>query len=508
MFSHRISDSINVSISLFSTSRRNLHLGFVTRVTDEIVYCLGLPKISFGEVICCKINNHVYNGLVIDISRHTTSCMFFTNTKLIQPGQKVYNRNHPMYVQVSAKSLGSLVDCLGLIILSQSRVSLGLDNSRSYKVERPAPGITLRTRIYQPLHTGNILIDSLFPIGRGQRELILGDRQTGKTTVAINSIRSQKSDNLLSIFKKNLYCIYVAVGQKKSNIIKLYYFLKKEECLHYTIIMSVSSSDPASLQFLAPYSGCSMAEYFRDRGQDTLVIYDDLSKQAVAYRQISLLLRRPPGREAYPGDIFYLHARLLERAAKMTSTFKGGSLTALPIVETLVGDISSYIPTNVISITDGQIFLDNQIFNKYYKPAVNIELSVSRVGSKAQVKFYRKISKRFQNILLKFMSYTQSVDLSTEENSSRTLLKNTGERLLLVINHRNFVCIELQFFFMVLILSGLLNAFSIEQSSRIIKNLSFYYSKNLNLGLNFFKGIPEKVLISKFSTPGDFQTGK
>lgn len=486
---------INLSSSILTFHNRNLHLGFVTKVSDEIVHCVGLPRISFGEVVTCKIDNKVFNGLVIDISSNSTSCMFFTNTKLIKPGQKIYNNEHPMYVQIGIHSLGSLVDCLGLIILPKDTSVSGC----GYKVERPAPGITLRTRIYQPLHTGNILIDSLFPIGRGQRELILGDRQTGKTTVAVNAIRSQKSDSLLSFFKKNLYCIYVAVGQKKSNIIKLYYFLQKEQCLHYTIIMSVSSSDPASLQFLAPYSGCSMAEYFRDRGQDTLVIYDDLSKQAVAYRQISLLLRRPPGREAYPGDIFYLHARLLERAAKMSSTFKGGSLTALPIVETLVGDISSYIPTNVISITDGQIFLDNQIFNKYYKPAVNIELSVSRVGSKAQVKFYRKISKRFQNILLKYMSHIKSVDLSTEKNSSKRLLTEVGERLFLVINHRNFVCIELQFFFMILILSGLLNAFSLDQSSRVIKKLNNYYGDNFKLGLNFFMDIPDKQLTIDFN---------
>jgi proton translocating ATP synthase F1 alpha subunit len=299
-----------------------------------------------------------------------------------------------MTVRISMNSLGGIVDCLGYSIMSNDKPTTK-NAVTYYRVERPAPGITLRQSIFQPLHTGNILVDSLFPIGRGQRELILGDRQTGKTTVAVNAIRTQKYDTLLNSYKKRLYCIYVAVGQKKSNIIKLFYFLKKEKCLDYTIVIAVSASDPASLQFLAPYAGCAFAEYFRDRGQDTLVIYDDLSKQAVAYRQISLLLRRPPGREAYPGDIFYLHARLLERAAKMSSQFKGGSLTALPIVETLVGDITSYIPTNVISITDGQIFLDNQIFNEYYKPAVNIKLSVSRVGSKAQLKLYRVISKRF-----------------------------------------------------------------------------------------------------------------
>ena len=470
-------------------------IGVVTKVSDEIVHCVGFPSIKFGEVVVFSIKGVKYTGLVINISWNITSCIFFANARLIKPGQIVLTTEHPLYVRVCPFSLGSLVDCLGYSLFGLSRLRMG---RALYKVERPAPGITLRDRIYQPLHTGNILIDGLFPIGRGQRELILGDRQTGKTTVALNSIRSQKYDTLLHFFKKNLYCIYVAVGQKKSNIVKLFHFLAKEGCLHYTIVLSVSSSDPASLQFLAPYSGCSMAEYFRDRGQDTLVIYDDLSKQAVAYRQISLLLRRPPGREAYPGDIFYLHARLLERAAKMSKFFKGGSLTALPIVETLVGDISSYIPTNVISITDGQIFLDNQIFNKYYKPAINIELSVSRVGSKAQVKLYRKISKNFQNLLLRYMLQIEKVDLSTEVDSSKKNLLDLGERIFLIVNHRNYICIELQFFLMVLVLSGLLNTFTLNQSKQIILNLTSLYGKSFNLKLNFFKDIPLKPLLTSF----------
>jgi F-type H+-transporting ATPase subunit alpha len=360
-------------------------------------------------------------------------------------------------------------------------------------MERLAPGIPFRQTINQPLHTGNILIDGLFPIGRGQRELILGDRQTGKTTIALNAIRAQKFDSLLSFFSKNVYCIYVAVGQKKSNIVKLYYFLKKEGCLHYTIVFGISASDPASVQYLAPYAGCSAAEYFRDRGQDTLVIYDDLSKQATAFRQISLLLKRPPGREAYPGDIFYLHARLLERACKLHKIYKNGSLTALPIVETSIGDIASYIPTNVISITDGQIFLDSQIFNSLYKPAINVELSVSRVGSKAQVKLYRKISKMFRNFLVK---YLHSLDTSSEEKQN---FIKTGQRFLLVINHRTFLCIELQLFFMALVLTGVLNYFSLLKSQVIIKNLTSNYSEAFKLNLNLFKDISIKPLLNKFN---------
>lgn len=417
---------------------------------------------------------------------------------MLVPGQIVFSTKKPLYVQVGVNRLGGVVDCLGYFVRGLEKITTE-NETHFYKVERPAPGITLRDRIYQPLHTGNIIVDSLFPIGRGQRELILGDRQTGKTTVALNSIRSQKYDTLLHFFKKKLYCVYVAIGQKKSTIVKLFWFLTKEGCMGYTTIVSVSSSDPASLQFLAPYSGCSIAEYFRDRGQDTLVVYDDLSKQAVAYRQISLLLKRPPGREAYPGDIFYLHARLLERAAKMSKFFKGGSLTALPIVETLIGDISSFIPTNVISITDGQIFLDNEIFNQYYKPAINIELSVSRVGSKAQVRFYRKISKNFQNLLLRYMSYIEKIDLSKEDeiDESKKALVISGERMFLILNHRNYLCIELQFFLMVLLLSGLFNSFSIDQSKFIITQLTSMYGKSFSLGLNFFKDINLSNVLKK-----------
>lgn len=403
-----------------------------------------------------------------------------------------------MYIKVNSLSLGNILDCLGYNLISPFKKYKNLNYPVKYKVERTAPGITLREHIRQPLHTGNIIVDGLFPIGRGQRELILGDRQTGKTTIAINAIRTQKYDSLLNRFNKNLYCVYVAIGQKKSNVIKLYSFLKKEGCLSFTTIISACASDPASLQFLAPYSGCAFAEYFRDRGQDTLVIYDDLSKQAVAYRQICLLLRRPPGREAFPGDIFYLHARLLERASKLSKYFMGGSLTALPIVETLEGDISSFIPTNVISITDGQIFLDNNIFNKMYKPAINIELSVSRVGAKAQIKLYRKLAKLFRVYLVNYISYVDKLDLSNEIDLKKQEFIDMGKRIFMVVNHRNFMCVELQFFLMVIVLSGFLKKFTLNQSNKIIDKLMFKYSNSFNLGLNFFKNINLKNILLSF----------
>lgn len=425
-----------------------------------------------GDLVSLVYENKTYKGMIIDLRESVANCLFFENIAFAKPGQLVITLSKPTSVQITSDSLGLLVDCLGYTLVDLKAHTSPATQYTTLKMERPAPGISLRERINQPLHTGNILIDSLFPIGRGQRELIVGDRQTGKSTVAVNTILAQKHDSLLNMFKKNIYCIYVAIGQKKSNVVKLYHFLFKTGCLHYTIVLSVSASEPASLQYLAPYAGCSMAEYFRDRGQDTLVIYDDLSKQATAYRQISLLLKRPPGREAYPGDIFYLHARLLERAGKLSQKFKNGSLTALPIIETLSGDISAYIPTNVISITDGQIFLDNNIFNGHYKPAVNIELSVSRIGSKAQIKLYRKVSVLLKRLLIQYIDLISAIDLSEEVSTTKNLYLRTGERLFVIINHRRSICVELQFFFIILVLTGILNKFHINQVKTIVNTLT------------------------------------
>jgi len=475
-------NSINFNNKVFD-------VGFVVSVSDEIVNCTGLKSIKLGEIIFCKkkVGSQLikFQGLVVNIAFNIASCIFFANTQAIGPGTKILSTGSPLFVLVSSSSLGQLVDCLGYRFLSGTIPATSL----YHKVERPAPGITYRQSIGEPLHTGNILVDGSFPIGRGQRELILGDRQTGKTTVAINAIRIQMFDSILQFFKRTIYCIYVAVGQKKSNLAKLFSFLKKEGCMSYTIIVATSSSDPASLQFLAPYTGCSIAEYFRDRGQDTLVIYDDLSKQAVAYRQITLLLRRPPGREAYPGDIFYLHARLLERAAKMSNLYGGGSLTALPVVETLVGDITSYIPTNVISITDGQIFLDNQIFNKYYKPAINIELSVSRVGSNAQLRFYRKVSNLFKRDLLKYIKLIdQNTNASDALAETRNLL-DLGTRMFLIISHKNPLCVELQFFLSFLSITGFLNKFILSEITSFLEALVFRSNLMFFLKINFFKAV-------------------
>merc|ERR1712076_167209 len=297
------------------------------------------------------------------------------------------------------------------------------------RVELKAPGIIPRESVHEPMTTGLKAVDSLIPIGRGQRELIIGDRQTGKTAIAIDTILNQKAINASPNTKDHLYCIYVAVGQKRSTVAQLFEILRKNDCLKYTTVVAATASDAAPLQFLAPYTGCAMAEYFRDNGKHAVIFYDDLSKQAVAYRQMSLLLRRPPGREAYPGDVFYLHSRLLERAAKISDDLGAGSLTALPVIETQAGDVSAYIPTNVISITDGQIFLENELFLKGIRPAINVGLSVSRVGSAAQMKAMKQVSGTMKLDLAQYREVAAFAQFGSDMDASTQQLLSRGQRL-------------------------------------------------------------------------------
>merc|ERR1712223_1650706 len=304
-----------------------------------------------------------------------------------------------------------------------------LDASERRRVELKAPGIIPRQSVHEPMTTGLKAVDSLIPIGRGQRELIIGDRQTGKTAIAIDTILNQKAINESKDVKAHLYCIYVAVGQKRSTVAQLFEILRKNDCLKYTTVVAATASDAAPHQFLAPYTGCAMAEYFRDNGMHAVIFYDDLSKQAVAYRQMSLLLRRPPGREAYPGDVFYLHSRLLERAAKISDDLGAGSLTALPVIETQAGDVSAYIPTNVISITDGQIFLENELFLKGIRPAINVGLSVSRVGSAAQMKAMKQVSGTMKLDLAQFREVAAFAQFGSDMDASTQQLLSRGTRL-------------------------------------------------------------------------------
>jgi F-type H+-transporting ATPase subunit alpha len=351
-----------------------LDLGTVISVKDGVIRASGLQGVSSGETV--KIGN-IY-GMALNLESNIVSIVIFGNDSTVREGDSVERTKSLMSVPVGDAVLGRVVNALGEPIDGKGPIN----TTETLRVERKAPGIITRKSVHEPVQTGIKAIDSLLPIGRGQRELIIGDRQTGKTTIAIDTILNQAHVNSDEI---DMYCIYVAIGQKKSNVSNIVTVLEQHNAMRYTTIVAATAAESAPLQFLAPYTGAAIGEFFRDRGNAALIIYDDLTKHAVAYRQMSLLLRRPPGREAFPGDIFYIHSRLLERAAKLNKDFGGGSLTALPIVETQAGDVSGYIPTNIISITDGQIFLEKELFYKGIRPAVNVGLSVSRVGSAAQI---------------------------------------------------------------------------------------------------------------------------
>merc|ERR1719235_2564488 len=360
--------------------------GRVLSIGDGIARVYGLKNIQAEEMV--EFSSGL-KGMALNLEPDNVGVVVFGNDKLIKEGDVVKRTGAIVDVPVGKEILGRVVDALGNPIDGKGPIGC----KDRYRVGLKAPGIIPRQSVKEPMQTGIKAVDSLVPIGRGQRELIIGDRQTGKTAVAIDAIINQKRFNDAGEEKKKLYCIYVAIGQKRSTVAQIVKRLTQADAMKYSIVVSATASDAAPLQYLAPYSGCAMGEFFRDNGMHAVIFYDDLSKQAVAYRQMSLLLRRPPGREAYPGDVFYLHSRLLERAAKMSSkTHGGGSLTALPVIETQAGDVSAFIPTNVISITDGQIFLETELFYKGVRPAVNVGLSVSRVGSAAQIKAMKQIT--------------------------------------------------------------------------------------------------------------------
>lgn len=353
--------------------------GVVKSVGDGIAFITGLKKVCAGELL--KFPNKVF-GMALNLEKNRIGAVIFANDRLVKEGDIVKRGGTVITVPTGMGLLGRIVNPLGQPIDGKGALTGSLKKRR---IEIKAPGIIARKSVHEALQTGIKAIDGLFPIGRGQRELIIGDRQTGKTAIGVDTMINQAK-------LKEVYCIYVAIGQKASTVAQITDILRATDSLQNTIIVAATASDPAPLQFLAPYAGCAMGEYFRDNGMHALIIYDDLTKQSVAYRQMSLLLRRPPGREAFPGDVFYIHSRLLERAAKLSDKLLGGSLTALPVVETQSGDVSAYIPTNVISITDGQIFLETELFYKGIRPAINVGLSVSRVGSAAQVKNMKRVA--------------------------------------------------------------------------------------------------------------------
>ncbi|XP_075581939.1 ATP synthase F(1) complex subunit alpha, mitochondrial isoform X2 [Pelecanus crispus] len=392
------------------TSAELEETGRVLSIGDGIARVYGLRNVQAEEMV--EFSSGL-KGMSLNLEPDNVGVVVFGNDRLIKEGDVV-------------KRTGAIVDGA---ITSKTRRRVGLK----------APGIIPRISVREPMQTGIKAVDSLVPIGRGQRELIIGDRQTGKTSIAIDTIINQKRFNDGTDEKKKLYCIYVAIGQKRSTVAQLVKRLTDADAMKYTIVVSATASDAAPLQYLAPYSGCSMGEYFRDNGKHALIIYDDLSKQAVAYRQMSLLLRRPPGREAYPGDVFYLHSRLLERAAKMNDAFGGGSLTALPVIETQAGDVSAYIPTNVISITDGQIFLETELFYKGIRPAINVGLSVSRVGSAAQTRAMKQVAGTMKLELAQYREVAAFAQFGSDLDAATQQLLNRGVRLTELLKQGQYV---------------------------------------------------------------------
>jgi F-type H+-transporting ATPase subunit alpha len=427
-----ISSILKQQIAQFDTNADVSEVGTVLAVGDGIARIYGLDTIQAGETI--EFSSGV-KGLALNLETDNVGAVIFGDSNLVREGDTVKRTGEILNVPAGMGMLGRVVDALGNPIDGKG----ALTNVNPTRMELKAPGIIARQSVTEPVQTGIKAIDALVPIGRGQRELIIGDRQTGKTAVAIDAILNQKSVNdAAKTDKEKLFCIYVAIGQKRSTVAQIVKTLEERGALEYTIVVAATASDPAPLQFLAPYAGCAMGEFFRDNGMHALIIYDDLSKQAVAYRQMSLLLRRPPGREAYPGDVFYIHSRLLERAAKMSDEMGGGSLTALPIIETQAGDVSAYIPTNVISITDGQIFLETGLFYKGIRPAINVGLSVSRVGSAAQIKAMKQVAGSVKLELAQYREMEAFAQFASDLDVSSQKLLARGARLTELLKQAQF----------------------------------------------------------------------
>jgi len=432
-----ISAILKQQIKDFGQEAEVSEIGQVLSVGDGIARVYGLDNVQAGELV--EFENGV-RGMTLNLEIDNVGIVIFGNDREIKEGQTVKRTGAIVDVPVGKGLLGRVVDALGNPIDGKGPIK----SDKRARVDVKAPGIIPRKSVHEPMATGLKAIDSLIPIGRGQRELIIGDRQTGKTAIALDTILNQKPLNAQPDEKIKLYCVYVAVGQKRSTVAQFVKVLEEQGALDYSIIIAATASDPAPMQYLAPFSGCTMGEYFRDNGMHAVIIYDDLSKQAVAYRQMSLLLRRPPGREAYPGDVFYLHSRLLERAAKMNDDNKAGSLTALPVIETQANDVSAYIPTNVISITDGQIFLETDLFYQGIRPAVNVGLSVSRVGSAAQTKAMKKVAGRIKGELAQYREMAAFAQFGSDLDATTQRLLNRGARLTELLKQPQFSPLKME----------------------------------------------------------------
>ena len=426
-----ISAIIKKQIAEFGSEAEVAEVGQVLSVGDGIARVYGLDQVQAGEMV--EFPGGI-KGMTLNLEIDNVGVVIFGDDRDIKEGDIVKRTRAIVEVPVGKAMLGRVVDALGEPIDGKGPIKA--DERR--RIDVKAPGIIPRRSVHEPMQTGLKALDSLVPIGRGQRELIIGDRQTGKTAVAIDTIINQRGVNASNDESKKLYCVYVAIGQKRSTVAQIVKTLREYDALKYTIVVAATASEPAPMQFLAPYSGCAMGEYFRDNGMHALIIYDDLSKHAVSYRQMSLLLRRPPGREAYPGDVFYLHSRLLERAAKMNEDNGAGSLTALPVIETQAGDVAAYIPTNVISITDGQIFLETELFYQGIRPAINVGLSVSRVGSAAQIKAMKQVAGSIKLELAQYREMAAFAQFGSDLDASTQRLLKRGERLTEVLKQPQY----------------------------------------------------------------------
>ncbi|HET9148515.1 MAG TPA: F0F1 ATP synthase subunit alpha, partial [Acetobacteraceae bacterium] len=427
-----ISDILKRQIASFDTEADIAETGQVLSVGDGIARVFGLANVMAGELV--DFPGAGIKGMALNLETDNVGIVLFGDDRAVREGDTVNRTGSIVDVPVGKGLLGRVVDALGNPIDGKGPIEF----TERRRVETKAPGIIPRKSVHEPMQTGIKAIDALIPVGRGQRELIIGDRQTGKTAVIIDTILNQKIINAGGDESRKLYCIYVAIGQKRSTVAQFVRTLEEYGAMEYSIVVAATASDPAPMQFLAPYTGCAMGEYFRDNSMHALITYDDLSKQAVAYRQMSLLLRRPPGREAYPGDVFFLHSRLLERAAKMSDAFGAGSLTALPVIETQAGDISAYIPTNVISITDGQIFLETELFFRGIRPAVNVGNSVSRVGSAAQIKAMKQVAGKIKLDLAQYREMAAFSQFASDLDASTQKLLARGARLTELLKQPQF----------------------------------------------------------------------
>jgi F-type H+-transporting ATPase subunit alpha len=432
-----ISAILKEQIKNFGTEAEVTEVGQVLSVGDGIARCYGLDKVQAGEMV--QFESGV-QGMALNLETDNVGVVIFGSDREIAEGQTVKRTGSIVDVPVGKGLLGRVVDALGNPIDGKGPIQA----TERRRVDVKAPGIIPRKSVHEPMATGLKSIDALIPVGRGQRELIIGDRQTGKTAIALDTILNQKPLNQGNDESQKLYCVYVAIGQKRSTVAQFVKVLEENGALEYSIIVAATASDPAPMQFLAPFAGCAMGEYFRDNGMHAVITYDDLSKQAVAYRQMSLLLRRPPGREAYPGDVFYLHSRLLERAAKLNDEQGAGSLTALPVIETQANDVSAYIPTNVISITDGQIFLETDLFYQGIRPAVNVGLSVSRVGSAAQTKAMKKVAGKIKGELAQYREMAAFAQFGSDLDATTQRLLNRGSRLTELLKQPQFSPLKME----------------------------------------------------------------